>query len=164
MADNTGDGLNNKILPAVDYLDIPLRHRSVTFIPSVVRTRNLDSSLESHCRRTKDRLLFYNRKGDELIGNTDLIRLQDQLPSLTDLSSSKEPPPNRFKFAPAIPQSPPSHPLLFTLDSNTIPSLSLDKSALEMEINFQDLSEHPVSTADTPSSGNSNCVDAVPIT
>ena len=92
MADNTGDGFNYKNSP-VYYSDTPLGFLPVTLICSVVRIRSSDSPLEPHCRKMKDGRLFYYRKGNELIGNTDRIQLPDQLSSSPNIYSSEEPPP-----------------------------------------------------------------------
>ena len=69
-----------------------------------------------------------------------------------------------MKSAPTIPLSPTRHPQLSSLDSNTIPTLSLDESNLELEQTLLGALELHVPTPDTPSSGKSNRVDAVPIT
>ena len=97
VADNTGDGFSYKILTAVVYSDIPLGCHTVTLIRSVVSIRNWDSLLESYCRRTDDKLPFYDQREDELIGDTEFMHLPDQLSSSPDLSSSEDPPPKRLK-------------------------------------------------------------------
>lgn len=113
---------------------------------------------------TEDGLLFFNRKGDQLIGDNELVQLPDTLPSSPNLSSSEEPFSTRLEYAPTMPLLSSSHPILSALDSNTIPTLSLDESTLELERTFFATSEPPISTTDAPSPGNSNHIDVVPIT
>ena len=96
IADNTGDGFSYRILPAADYSDILLGRRPVTLIYGVVSVRDLDSPLEPHCWQSKNGLLFYNRKEDELVGNTELIQLPGPLPLPPNHSPSEEPSPTRL--------------------------------------------------------------------
>ena len=109
-------------------------------------------------------MLFFDRKGDVSIGDTELIQLSDRLTSSTDLPSLEDPDPTRLEYVTTMSLPSPFHPLLSTLDSNNIPVISSDESALEFKRTLFVTSELHMSTAYVLNFGNSNHIDAIPIT
>ena len=73
IAENTGDNFIYVILPVKTYDDIPLDTRPVTLIQSIVRSRDIASDTIPVCIRDTHGLKFMNKKGDELVGDTELF-------------------------------------------------------------------------------------------
>ena len=72
IAANTGDGFAYIILPVTTHADIPNRRSPVTLVRSVIRSRDLSNVEAPRCTQTLEGFKFYNRDGDELVGEEEL--------------------------------------------------------------------------------------------
>jgi len=77
LADNTGDGFRYVLLPVQSYSDIPLR-RPITLVRCVVRCRDYISDDAPRCISDDEGFKFFNKKGDELFCNDELLPIDDQ--------------------------------------------------------------------------------------
>ena len=80
VAPNVGDGFSYHILPnCKDYADIPTHRYPTVIVRSVVRSREIEDSLDSApiCQQGTDGFKFFNAEGEELIGSEELIQAPD---------------------------------------------------------------------------------------
>jgi hypothetical protein len=86
IAPNTGDGFSYTILPVKEYKDIPLTRSPVTLVRSVVRDRDMSSSVPPVVVESTTGLTFYNAEGDEIFSEEELDR-QDEEDAMSISSS-----------------------------------------------------------------------------
>ena len=80
VAPNVGDGFSYHILPnCKDYADIPTHRNPTVIVRSVVRSCEIEDSLDSApiCQQGTDGFKFFNAEGEELIGSEELIQAPD---------------------------------------------------------------------------------------
>ena len=80
VAPSVGDGFSYKLLPnCKDYSDIPTHRNPTIIIRSVVRSREINDSIDSApiCRQGTDGFKFFNVEGEELVGSEELSESDD---------------------------------------------------------------------------------------
>ena len=67
LAENTGDGFANVVLPVKEVKDIPTTRNPTTLVRCVVRSRSVESAGLSNVRNDPAEFKFINSKGTELL-------------------------------------------------------------------------------------------------